>query len=317
MAKRKRLTPAKTEFLTQTEGLETKSSPFSPAPIAQVAAEASATSALSELTQMISEARAEGRLIQSIALDDIDTSYLVRDRIAVDADEFNTLVASLRDRGQQTAIEVVDLGEGKAPRYGLISGWRRLSAFTEIAKDTPDFAKIQALIRTPEASSDAYIAMVEENEIRVGLSFYERARIVVKALEQGVYPDQKTALQSLYANIPRAKRSKIKSFMTVVDALDGVLSYPTDIGERLGLELARLCTDGHANEIKSALHAAAPKSSQEEQGILRQAVAPVKQVTKKSPIERGVKFDSKSGKIVISGADKALYSALTEWLSRR
>jgi hypothetical protein len=34
---------------------------------------------------------------------------------------------------------------------------------------------------------EAYLAMVEENEIRVGLSFYERARIVARAAEAGVF----------------------------------------------------------------------------------------------------------------------------------
>ena len=47
---------------------------------------------------------------------------------------------------------------------------------------------------------DAYVAMVEENEIRVGLSFYERARIAAKSVEAGVYPDDRAALRALFAD---------------------------------------------------------------------------------------------------------------------
>ena len=50
--------------------------------------------------------------------------------------------------------------------------------------------------------------MVEENEIRVGLSYYERARIVAKAVAQGVFETEKQALQRLFHTASRPKRSK-------------------------------------------------------------------------------------------------------------
>lgn len=319
MAKRKRLAPAKSEYLAQTGELETKSPLASPAPIAQVAGEASAVSALTELSKMVNDARSEGRFIQTIGLDDIDLSYLVRDRISADEDELEALVSSLRDRGQQTAIEVVDLGADQTPRYGLISGWRRICALRRLAQEDAKFNTVQALLRTPEALPAAYVAMVEENEVRVGLSFYERARIVVKALDEGVYPDAKAALLSLYRNVPRAKRSKIKSFMTVVDALDGVLQFPSSIGERLGLELARYCQDHGPAQLVAALQTATVSTALEEQDALRAAMAPSTKPKPQPPIEQGrkAKFDSKNKKIVITGADDALYAALEQWLSEQ
>ena len=96
-----------------------------------------------------------------------------------------------------------------------------------------------ALLRQPSDASAAYVAMIEENEIRVGLSYYERARIVAKAVEQGVFADRKQALQSLFSTASRARRSKIGSFLTIVQALDGALRHPTLIGERLGLALSQ------------------------------------------------------------------------------
>lgn len=317
MAKRKRLTPAKSEFLSQTEPLETKSAPFSPAPIAQVAGDASATAALAELTQMVSDARADGRLIQSIPLDDVDLTYLVRDRIAADPEELQVLMSSIRERGQQSPVEVIDCGADASPRYGLISGWRRLTALKTLSSEDPKFGKVQALIRSPETSSDAYVAMIEENEIRVGLSFYERARIVVKAMEEGVYPNTKIALQSLYKNVSRAKRSKIKSFMVVVEALDGVLKYPSHIGERLGLEIAQHCAEHGGAALQSVLRQSSYQTAAEEQDLLRGVVTPTKTKPQRQSQEEAVKFDPKSAKITISGADEGLFNALTEWLSKR
>ena len=52
--------------------------------------------------------------------------------------------------------------------YGLISGWRRLTALQALHAETGEarFATVQALVRRPETAADAYVTMVEENEIR-------------------------------------------------------------------------------------------------------------------------------------------------------
>lgn len=259
MAKRKRLTPAQPGFL------ETKSlggdpgpglppgfaaQPATPAPppppsappIAQVARDSAASAALAEVSAELESARAEGRLIQALPLGAIRRDHLVRDRLIVDPDEMIVLKESLRSRGQQTPIEVVALEDG---RYGLISGWRRLTALSELHAATGEerFASVQAILRTPETAEAAYTAMVEENEIRVALSPYERARIVAKSVEQGVFPSTKLALQTLFAAASRAKRSKIGSFLPVVAALDGVLQFPAGLTERLGLRLSKLLED--------------------------------------------------------------------------
>ena len=176
-------------------------------------------------------------MVQALPLSAVAEDYLVRDRIAVHDDELAALIESLRARGQQMPIEVVDLGGG---RFGLISGWRRLAALRHLSTETGNakFDTVQALLRRPGEASDAYIAMVEENEIRVGLSYYERARIVAKAVEQGVFASRKQALQRLFSTASRAKRSKIGSFLTIVEALDQVLRHPARLGERGGLALA-------------------------------------------------------------------------------
>lgn len=259
MAKRKRLTPA----LGLTPAPEVKSAPLRSPPIAQVASEAATTHALQELTDLVSTARAEGRLIQPVPLDAIEAGHLVRDRL-LDAsdDDMGALIDSLRTRGQQTPIDVVALDGG---RYGLISGLRRLTALTQLGAPS-----VLARIIAPETAAEAYVSMIEENEIRASLSLYERARIVAKAVEAGVFPDTRDALLTLYAATPRAKRSKIKSAVSVVEALDGALRYPTYLSERACLDLARALEEDPelAAVLRARLTEAAPDSAEAEAELL-------------------------------------------------
>ena len=275
MAKRKRLTPPNPSYLDTPPALETKSMFSAPrsAPIADVARDASSTAALSEMAESLARARDEGRMVVALPLDEIVMDHLVRDRLVVDATEMQTLKTSLRSRGQQTPIEVMQLEDG---RYGLISGWRRCQALSEIAQeDRDDDPTVLALLRRPEEASDAYLAMVEENEIRVDLSYFERARIVAKAVEEGVYGTERTALQMLFRSASRAKRSKIGSFLPVVRALDGVVRFPHGLSERLGLSLAQALNDdpGFAPRLQAQLEAVEVETPEAETALLTKALA--------------------------------------------
>lgn len=235
------------------------------APIADVASEASAVAALQEVSQVMEQARDQGRMVIRLDLAEIETDYLVRDRLLAEEDEMTALVDSIRERGQQSPVEVVALPSG---RYGLISGWRRCEAIRRLGADGP--GKVDALLRRPETASDAYQSMVEENEIRVGLSYFERARIAAKSVDQGVFETHKDALLTLFRAASRAKRSKIRSFLIVVDQLETSLSYPQAIGERLGLTLSKALEADSALsvQIQAALRASPPASAEEEQATL-------------------------------------------------
>lgn len=242
MARRKRLTPAQTGYLTGEAPTETRAwagPGLSPPPIAQVAADASATSALQEVAEVLASARAEGRLLLHLPLEAVEADYLVRDRLAMDPDEMTALVESLRSHGQRTPIEVTEIEPG---RYGLISGWRRLTALAFLHDQTGErrFARVLAIQRQPKTAGAAYVSMVEENEIRHGLSYYERARIAARAVEKGVFASEREALRLLFSNASRAKRSKIGSFLEIHRRLDGLLRFPAALPERLGLQLARV-----------------------------------------------------------------------------
>lgn len=244
MAKRKRLTPSialptENTLPPSTGSVKDTQRSYRTAPIASVAGDASAAAALDEMADTLRQAREDGRMVLSLPLDSIQADYLMRDRIRADPEGMQALKQSLRHRGQQAPIEVEFLSANK---YGLISGWRRLQALRELQQEEGldgAFDTVLALLRTPEQSADAYLAMVEENEIRVGLSYYERARIASKAAQAGVFESEKAALQGLYHAVSRAKRSKIKSFIRIVDAFDDDLKFPEAISERLGLALTK------------------------------------------------------------------------------
>lgn len=300
MAKRKRLGPA---VLTDTH-LVAPDRKSAPPPIAGVAGDAALAHAVQELGTKLSQARAEGRLIERLPLNAVNADYLVRDRLAVDDDEMEALKASLRETGQQTAIEVVLRENGE---YGLISGWRRLQALRDLSLEG-GADTVLAITRVHAEAAEAYRAMVEENEIRAGLSFYERGRIVACAVDAEAYPDDGAALSALFHAVPRARRSKIGSFVRLVRALDEALKFPTLLSERAGLAIAGALKDNPdlAQRLTSALQEADPADAAAEQAVINRVLKspakprPVQPVTQ---LARGVQYCRKpDGSILLKGA---------------
>jgi ParB family transcriptional regulator, chromosome partitioning protein len=318
---RRRLTPAQPGYLGPIPGagLETKSAlpgsgvagvaaavpmiqpvipPVIP-PIAQVSGQSAEAAALREITQGIEAARAEGRMVVEVPLGDIAPHHLARDRMAFDREELDTLKASIRSHGQRVPAEITplhtraeagagagDAEGGLAYAWGLISGWRRLRALSELCDETGDarFSVLRALIRPPGEAAASYVAMVEENEIRVGLSYYERARVVAEAAARGVFPDQPAALRTLFATASRAKRSKIASFIDIHEELGDLLHFPAAIPERLGLALVSRLRSGDCPRIRAALMTARPATAAAEIALLeRLARVPRTDVSRAKP----------------------------------
>lgn len=325
MAKRKRLTPAQSDYLdTESPVLETKSAAFPQAvpnaPIAQVAGDASTAAALQELAGVVKRAKDEGRMIQALPLDTVEAAYIARDRIAADTADLAELTASIRARGQQTPIEVVALAGG---RFGLISGWRRLTALRRLSEETEDddrFATVLAVLRQPETASDAYVAMVEENEIRLGLSYYERARIAARTVEQGVYPSEKDALQRLFSTASRAKRSKIGSFLVLYHAADDLLRFAPAIPERLGLALSR-ALDGDAGNrdiLRRALSKRCAATAGEEVALLQDTLKHLAQFqTLNPPLETDKNTELQAANRPMPRGSEAIVDGVTMTFSGR
>ena len=331
MAKRRRLSPAQPEYLKAAPNGRLETKPTVPAdhmraPISHVVGDAAAAAALREVSEELRSVREGGRLVLSVPLEMIDPDYLVRDRLVPDEDSLTPLVSSIRSRGQQIPIEAINLGAG---RYGLISGWRRLTALKRLLAETGDarFSTILVLQRQPETTSDAYLAMVEENEIRAGLSYYERARIVARATEMSVFPDEATALRRLFASASRSRRSKIGSFLPIYHALDARLSFPAAIPERLGLALSKvLSTDPtFGPRLGDRLREATPGDAGAEMSILsraitearRPAIAPPDEPTATDQVGPEIVLVRTPGgcRLTGPGVDSSFLIRLQSWLS--
>ncbi len=270
MAKRRKLTAPSAEHLDRIEAefrRETSPNPGM-APIAQVAAENAMNvnvvdpalrGKLAEL-EKYRAIEAQGLVARLIPIAAVDPTSLTRDRMELDPQDFAELKASILANGLRMPIEVcaLDPQDGQ-PRYGLISGYRRFRAVSELRGQPGQAAGVvEALVRPAADAVKSMEAMVEENEIRADLSHFERGRIAVLAAQSGVYRDVEEATGRLFAFSSKAKRSKIRSFALVFERLGDVLTFPQALKEKQGLALAAALRDGAGDALREALAAVAP-----------------------------------------------------------
>jgi len=279
-------------------------------PIAEVAGDTAGRAALEEVAREMTTAETEGRVVKKLPLAAIGIQHLVRDRLVIDEAEMEQLKASLAERGQQSPIDVVRDGA----RYGLISGLRRVLALKALGE-----TEVLALVRRPESASEAYVAMVEENEIRANLSFYERANIAVAAVGLGVYRTPKEAVAELFAHASPAKRSKILKFVVLREAIGRSLRFPAAIPEKLGLALATVIEVDRtvALRLSDALRKSPPEDAAAERRTLERALnaprAPRRPAGEE--IAPGLTFEAKKGRVVLTGpgVDAGFAEAMRAW----
>lgn len=290
MAKRRKIAaPSAAELSAIEEAFsrETRTRPQAGmAPIAQVAAETARVQAVGDpeaRVQMAHDmadakqfraAQADGRLIVDLPLSAITPDALVRDRTVIDPQEMEELKTSIRAHGLRLPIEVFSRSEGSTA-YALLSGYRRLRAFTELHAETGEekYRLIPTLIRDPEALGGGFVAMVEENEIRAALSHYERGRISVIAAQRGGFANTEAAVAALFHAASKAKRSKIRSFALIFEELGDLLAHAEGLKERDGLRLAAALRAGAAPGLRRALEAASAASAEAEWAVMAPVVA--------------------------------------------
>ncbi|WP_293574969.1 ParB N-terminal domain-containing protein [Phaeobacter sp.] len=289
MAKRRRLmAPDAAEIEKIEEGFAAKPgiNPFeapaqSAPPIAKVSAEAAQMHAMTSVADRVEVARDKadadkwraaddaGQIVRLVSLNTIDRDYLRRDRTQLSESDMEELQNSIRVNGLRSPIELVE-NEGS---FGLVSGFRRLEAFARLNRIEPGFESIPAFIRRGAQSADAYVSMVEENELRANLSPYERGRIAVLVVGQGVFDTVEAAVETLFAAASKAKRSKVRSFAAVHEGLGDLLRYPNALSEKAGLKLAAALRAGGQGALRAALAGAGPEDERAEWRLLEQALA--------------------------------------------
>lgn len=258
------------------------------APIAQIAAESAALSSAEAADVRVTRARAEadaarlqaaqeqGLLIAELPIDAIDEGAMIRDRMVMDEEAMLELRLSIAAHGLRLPIEVFDLGQtdGVGPRYGLLSGYRRLQAVRALHALTQadKHGRIRALVRPRSQADDAFVAMVEENEVRQELSQFERGRIAVIAAQQGAFANTEDAVNKLFATGSKAKRSKVRSFALIFEELGDMLNFPESLSERRGLRLSAALRNGAEAQLRQRLSARNPGNAEEEWAIIEPAL---------------------------------------------
>ena len=97
--------------------------------ITNVAGDAATQAVLSDVIKALTKAKREGCSVLELDPTTIDAAHLMWNCMRVNLEAMPSLVVSIAVRGQQSPIEVANLGQGK---YGLISGWRRITAIKQL-----------------------------------------------------------------------------------------------------------------------------------------------------------------------------------------
>ncbi|WP_264214586.1 ParB/RepB/Spo0J family partition protein [Leisingera thetidis] len=217
----------------------------------------------------------KGLVALELPVEDITADALNRDRIVMDEEEMQELMASISANGLRLPIEVFrPLNPDDAGRFALVSGYRRLTAVRRLnaISGGERFQTIPAFVREPGSIANALVAMIEENEIRSGLSQYERGRAAASAVHDGVFQTVDEAVAELFQNASKAKRSKIRSFALIHEELGDMLAYATGLNERQCLRLAAALRAGAGEPIRAALEQAGARSAAEEWDAMLQFI---------------------------------------------
>lgn len=213
-----------------------------------------------------------GLITDLIAVAEVRTAKLTRDRSTVRDDEIDELKDSIRAVGLSNPIRVEQVDDG----YELVQGFRRLTAFRELLEETGDarYARIPAtLVPRGRALEELYRKMVDENLIRRDVSFGEMASL---AIAYAGDPDTRAsgvteAVEILYASANRQKRSYIRNFGRMLVRMDGAILHVPSIPRALGLDLYKHLEayPATASVLRARLVAHEGRTAEDEMEIIR------------------------------------------------
>ena len=220
-----------------------------------------------------------GQIVGPVAVDRIRAEKLIRDRADARDPELDELKASIQAVGLSNPIHVEEVEDG----YELIQGFRRLTAYRELLAETGDetYARIPATLQARGAQLDhLYRRMVDENLVRRDISFAEMAQLAMSYAARtgqtiGFSGD---SVDVLYGSAGRQKRSYIRHFTHLLQALGDVLKYPEAIPRATGLGLVKLM-DSHprvADQLRALLDAHPDRNAQAELSPRRPSRTPTR-----------------------------------------
>ncbi|WP_374645299.1 ParB/RepB/Spo0J family partition protein [Tabrizicola sp.] len=208
--------------------------------------------------------------LHHLPLTEIDPHALLRDRGALDPATLHQLQHSIATEGLRTPIEVWTLSTprpsegGETYRYGLISGLRRLTAARALG-----LKAIPAFLRAPQSIAQALASMVTENEIREPVTPWEKATLILNAIEEGHFDTPDTAIAALFPSSPRTSRTRIRNHVGVAESLALLLAEPATLTTRQLDTLAAALQSGHEDLLIATLQPVARQSAETQWSTLR------------------------------------------------
>lgn len=171
----------------------------------------------------------EGQTIVEIEPELIDASF-VKDRMNEDPQDYQDLLAAIREDGQQSPI-LLRPHPRSVGRYMVVFGHRRLRIARELGR------KVRAVVR--EMDDRAHVlAQGQENSARANLSFIEKAMFADALVRLNYDRDNATALSALA--VDRATLSKMLTVASLPSPLLDAIGAARGIGRDRWYELKQL-----------------------------------------------------------------------------
>ncbi len=188
------------------------------------------------------------QLLQGEAVVELDPALIdqsfVQDRIEDSREAFETLLAAIRERGQDAPI-LVRPHPQQAGRYMVVFGHRRLQVMRLLGR------KVRAVIKALD-DRDHVIAQGQENSARANLSFIEKATFARKLVALNYDSDNATVLAAL--SIDRATLSKMLSVSQIPQDILAVIGGAKAPGRDRWYEMRQLLeVPKHLERVRNEL----------------------------------------------------------------
>lgn len=168
---------------------------------------------LSELREKatLADQQVPGDTIIELDPEIVDASF-VSDRMGVDDDAYQELLQAIRERGQDTPVQVRPHPTSDG-RYQIVFGHRRVRAARDLG------VKVRAVVKTV-SDVDHVIAQGQENSARENLSFIERAMFAQRLIDLSY--ERSTVQTALAIDAPMLTRMLSVSGRVPADVVNSI-----------------------------------------------------------------------------------------------
>ena len=214
----------------------------SPPPLSQGGAIGSVSRSIEMLRVEAGEARElrakveSGQAVYDLETDTIDAS-IISDRLGFDADQMDSLIASIAEHGQQVPVLLRPHPETPG-RYQVAYGHRRVKAAGHLGR------KVRAVVR-PLTDAEMVVAQGQENNARSDLTFIERALFAARLEDAGF--DRPTIMAALA--VDKTAASKLLAVVRRIPiAVIEAIGPASKAGRDRWIALSELLTSKKATE---------------------------------------------------------------------